>query len=92
MNYKDNTTEDDLKSIFVSPEIAVEAFSHLKIAKSDGTGIPSDLLIIASPVITHFYSHLFTAIFRHGYIPKSLCDCVVIPVPKGKKDPTLSSN
>ena len=92
VNYKDNTTEDDLKSIFVYPEIAREAFSHLKIAKSDGTGIPSDLLIIASPVITDFYSHLFTAIFRHGYMPKSLRDCVVIPVPKGKKDPTLSDN
>ena len=67
-DYKGNVTEDDLSSISISPSVVNEAFSHLKPNKSDGTGVPSNVLLFASPVVTEFYSQLFTAILRQGYM------------------------
>ena len=29
---------------------------------------------------------------RHGYLPQCLSDCVLIPIPKGSKDPSCSLN
>ena len=29
---------------------------------------------------------------RHGYLPQCLSDCVLIPIPKGSKDPSCSQN
>ena len=43
-------------------------------------------------VIASFLSHLFTLILRHGYMPKALRDCLLIPIPKPNKDPSLSDN
>ena len=39
-----------------------------------------------------FLSHLFTLILRHSYMPKALCDCLLIPIPKPNKDPSLSDS
>ena len=48
--------------------------------------------IRALPVIEVFVADLFTSILRHGYIPTVLHDCILVPIPKGNKDPTLSDN
>ena len=34
----------------------------------------------------------FTAILRHGYMPKCFRDCVILPIPKRNKDTTCSQN
>ena len=39
-----------------------------------------------------FLSHLFTLILRHSYMPKALRDCLLIPIPKPSKDPSLSDS
>ena len=52
------------------------------------------MLVVASPVIADSLASLFTAILRHGYMPKCLrdCQCVIIPIPKGQKDASLADN
>ena len=35
---------------------------------------------------------IFSISLRHGYMPKLLRDCIVVPVPKPHKDPSLSDN
>ena len=37
-------------------------------------------------------SQLFTAVVRHGYVPKLLRDCILQLIPKSGKDPTCSDN
>ena len=34
----------------------------------------------------------FTDNIRHGYLPQCLSDCVLVPIPKGSKDPSCSLN
>ena len=56
------------------------------------TSLSSDFLIYAAPVIADAYAQLFTAILRHGYVPASLRDCLIVPIRKGQKDPSISGN
>ena len=65
---------DDLKSVSISEECVVDAFSHLKRGKSDGSTLMSDHLIHALPAICSSLASLFTAILRHGYMPKPIRD------------------
>jgi len=44
-------------------------------------------LSIAGPL-----SGLFTAVLRHGYMPKCIRDCTLVPIPKNNKDPSSSKN
>lgn len=68
------------------------AFKLLKPHKADGTSLLSDHLIFALPAIERFVADLFTCILRHGYMPAALRDCILVPIPKGNKDPTSSDN
>ena len=63
------------------------AFKLLKPHKADGTSLLSDHLIFALPAIEGFVAKLFTCILRHGYMPAALRDCILVPIPKGKKAP-----
>ena len=83
---------DDLKAVSISEECVVDAFSHLKRGKSDGSTLMSDHLIHAQPAICSSLASLFTAILRHGYMPKPIRDCTIVPIPKGNKDPRVSDN
>ena len=85
-------SSDDLALSSISVECVVEAFSHLKSGKGDGTPLVSDHWIHALPVLSGSLASLFTAILRHGYMLKLLRDCTLVPIPKGSKDPTLSEN
>ena len=64
----------------------------IKHGKSDGTSLSSDFLIYAAPVIADALAQLFTAILQHGYVPASLRDCLIVPIRKGQKDPSISDN
>ena len=35
---------------------------------------------------------LFTSILRHGFLPTSLRECILVPIPKGRKDHSKSDN
>jgi hypothetical protein len=82
----------DLISCSISEPTVIEALSHLKMAKSDGTALISNHFICASSVLSAFLRKLFTVTFRHGYVPTSLCDCILQPIPKPGKDPSISGN
>ena len=43
-------------------------------------------------MLDEFLSIFFTVIIRHGYMPKLLRNCTLIPVPKPGKDPSRSDN
>ena len=85
-------SSSEVESIFISEECVIEAFSHLKCGKSDGTALISNHLIHSLPAISSVLSLLFTAILRHGYMPTHLRDCTLVPIPKGSKDPSSSDN
>ena len=76
----------------VSKDNICEAFTHLKLSKSDGSILVSDHVIHAIPAISSPLSMLFTSILRHGFLPTSLCDCILVPIPKGNKDHSKSDN
>ena len=80
---------DDLKAVSISEECIVDAFSHLKCGKSDGSILVSNHLL---PAICSSLASLFTAILRHGYMPKPVRDCTIVPILKGNKDPSSSDN
>ncbi len=83
---------DDLDLITVSEECVAEAFSHLKRGKADGTSLVSDLLIYALSAVCTSVASLFTGILRHGYMPESIRNWILVPIPKGDKDPAKSDN
>ena len=70
----------------------VQNFSLLKPHKIDGTNLSSNHFIRALPAIELFVAELFTITVCHGYMPTVLRDCILVPIPKGNKDPTLSDN
>ena len=85
-------TESHLSAITVSHDQISEAILLLKSRKSDAFGVTSEHLKYAPPVIANVLSSFFTAILRHGYMPLSFRDSVMVPILKGNKDATDSSN
>ena len=85
-------TESHLSTITVSYDQITEAISLLKSGKSDAFGVTSEHLKYASPVIANVLSSFFTAILWHGYMPLCFRDSVLVPILKGNKDATDSSN
>ena len=82
----------DLAGLSVSEECVNDAFAHLKGGKSDGTAIVSDHLIHALPAVRRSLALLFTSILRHGYMPKPLRNCILVPISKANKDSSNSDN
>ena len=91
-NIESSLSSSDLASISVSTSTIAEAISHLKPNKSDGSLLSSNHFIHASSTLIDVLSQLFTSILRHGYIPECLRDCVLHPIPKPGKDPSVSDN
>lgn len=105
LNYRISSTHRSLKvsslsatlsatvlyGVTVSEECIDNAFAHLKRGKSDGTSTCSDHLIHALPAVRSSLAFLFTSILRHGYMPESLRNCVLVPIPKANKDPFLTT-
>ena len=63
---------DTISDTCISLEAVSEALVNLKKFKSDGK---SNHFVYAAPVLS---SDLFTAILRHGVMPKSLGDCTLV--------------
>ena len=85
-------TVSHLSSVIVSEDDISDAISQLKTHKSDAFGVTTEHLKFALPVITKHLSSFLTSILRHGYMPQSFRDSVLVPVPKGNKDASNSSN
>ena len=64
----------------------------LKIAKSDGSSPFSDAFIFAKDLLSNPLGQLFTAVVRHGYVPKLLIDCILQLILKPGKDPPCPNN
>ena len=62
------------------------------IYKSDASGISTEVLKHATPVVSEIIADLFTAILRHGYMPKCFRDSVLVPIPKSGKNLSISDN
>ena len=77
-------SEDDM--------LQLEALCQLKKNKPDACCVSSEHLMFASPAIAEALAIFFTAILQHGYMPQSLCDYVLVPIPKGNKDASCSQN
>ena len=76
----------NLVDILFTEDSTAEALLNLKPNKVDASGISSEHLKFASPVIAKQFALLFTSIIRHGYMPQCLRDSVIVPIPKGNKD------
>ena len=74
--------------------LACKVVAHVVISmdRSDAFGVTTEHLKFALPVITKHLSSFLTSILRHGYMPQSFRDSVLVPVPKGNKDASNSSN
>ena len=83
-------TTSHLREVDFSYDDVVEALCQLKLKKSDPWRVSSEHLKFASPVISEPLAIFFTAVLRHGYIPQTFRDCVLIPIPKGSKDASSS--
>ena len=60
----------------MSNDDVVDVIEYIAAHKSDASGVSSKHLKLAAPVISDFVSALFTAILRHGYMPKCFHDCI----------------
>ena len=81
-----------LRDVHFSVKEVLEALSLLKSKKTDSDGVSSDHLKLASSAIAKPLAIFLTSVVRHGYLPQCLSDCVLIPIPKGRKDPSCSLN
>lgn len=82
----------ELDQISVSAETICDAIGKLKRGKIDGCTLVSDHVIEAPHSICPFLARLFTSVLRHGFMPVSLRDAIIQPIPKGSKDPSISAN
>ena len=85
----DSLDSEDLSLVSISIPRVCSAFCLLNRNKKDGTDLSSNH---ALPAIELFVADLFTSIPRHSYMPSVLHDCILVSIPKGNKDPTLSDN
>jgi len=85
-------TRDDLVTIAVNSGTVVGALKRFKLGKLDGRSLMSDHVLRAPSVLASKLSRLFTALLRHGYTAECLRDSIIQPIPKGLKDPAISTN
>ena len=85
-------SSEDLAAAVITEEYVIDAFSHLKCGKGDGTSLASDHWVQALPALSSSIASLFNAILRHGFMPEQLRNCVQLPFPKGSKDQSLSKS
>ena len=91
IDIQSSLSSQDLADIEITPSMVADAMSCLKRFKSDGTPVSSNHILYAAPA-SNFLSSFFTAILRHGYMPKALADCILVPSLKSNKDPTSLDN
>ena len=77
-----SVSTSQLQDVVVTCEDVIKAIHRVKSGKFDSDGLSSEHLRFACPVIADSLASLFTACLRHGYMPKGIRDCILIPVPK----------
>ena len=71
----------------------MNAVTHLKIGKSDGSeGLSCDHFIHVNKKLYVLLSILFTLFLRHGFSPNSMILGTMIPIPKDKKKSLCSAS
>ena len=85
-------TSDDASTISVSADDVFYAFQHLKRNKTDQFGVSSNHILYASSALIDPLASFFSAVLWHGYMPEVFRNCVVVPIPKGQKDASCSTN
>ena len=85
-------TKDESCCCSISSEVVLEAFEHLKKGKRDDSNLDSSHFILAAPVIADPLATFFSVMLRHGFLPHQLIDCVLVPIPKAGKNPSLSDS
>ena len=80
---------DNLKAVSISEECVVDTLNmaNLTVLHLCQTSYPCSTSHL---LITSFF--FFTAILRHGYTPKPITDCTIVPISKGNKDLSSSDN
>ena len=91
-NLSNSISTSDLNEITISSEIVCKSLSRLKRGKKDGMSVYSNRLSLASVILAPYLSSLFTSVLLHGYIPSTLLDCVLKPLPKLDKVLRLSDS
>ena len=78
-DFLSSISSDEISGIRISPTVVSQSSNHLK---------------LASPVLSTFLSDsdFFNICLRHSYMPRSLRDCILVPIPKPHKDPSNSEN
>ena len=89
---RESSGPSDLSSIFISQEVVRDAISQLKSGKHDGSILMSNHFIYAKDALSAPLSQLFTPMLRHGIVPDTLRDCILVPIPKPGKDPSSSDS
>ena len=85
-------TSDDVSTISVSADDVFYAFQHLKRNKTDQFGVSSNHILYASSALIDLLASFFSAVLWHGYMPEVFRYYVVVPIPKGHKDASCSTN
>ena len=83
LNLGSSSLDGQLAEVMVSAEDVLSALESLKPGKTDFDRVSTNHLKYSLPVIAGYIAAFFTAILRHGYMPKCFRDCVLIPIPKG---------
>ena len=81
----------DIEHISLSSQTVREAIGKLKRGKSDGGPLVSDHIIEAPDAICDLLARVFTSVPQHGFMPAAFRDATIQPIPKGSKDPSVSS-
>ena len=82
-----------LLTFFFTEDSTAEALLTLKPNKVDASGISSEHLKFASPVYpSRLLFYLLLSFAMASYMPQCLRDSVIVPIPKGNKDASCSSN
>ena len=76
-DFIDSISNSDLLTSEISSTVVLNAFDQLKKGKSHGSSLFSDAFIFATDILSNPLSQLFTAVVRHGYVPKLSRDCTL---------------
>ena len=77
-------------SVSVSVDDVVGAINLIKPHKVDSAHLSTEHLKHSALTIAGPLSAFFTAVLCHGYMPKCIRDCTLVPIPKNNKDPSSS--
>ena len=83
LNNLGSSCDGKLEEVTVALDDVLGALGSLKRGKTDFDRVSTYHVKYALPVIAEHVAQFFTAILRHGCMPKCFQDCVLVPIPKG---------